>query len=145
MSTATSSQDLSNYQRFNLDGLLWAFVVHGNDVSMLPQITTKITVAELKTYYLQVLAVTENRECTVVPDSTEKVQLYVCRGGVVDAEPASNDKTWMDLAIPWLPCEPAPLWPDEILVASFQQPDGTWEPVSAPNFQRVLPTNNEQN
>lgn len=148
MSTSTSTTQapevLTNYQRFNLDGLLWAFVVHGNDVSLLPQITTKITIAQLKTYYLQVLAVTENRECTTVPDSPEKVQLYVCRGGVVDAEPASNDKTWMDLAIPWLTCDPAPLWPEEILVASFQQPDGTWEPVATPNFKRVLPIN-EQN
>jgi hypothetical protein len=72
-----------------------------------------------------------------VPESIEKVQFHICRRGVVDADPASDEKNWMELSIPWLDVQTADIWPDEFIVATFQLADGSWEKAQVPELQRT--------
>lgn len=126
----------SSTQANELDGLLSVFVVHGKDICSLVELCPRTTVGEMKTYYLNLMRSTPNRAEEYLPADASAVRFYCVQQGVAVGGPLADDKPLDSLDIPFFPEEAdahdAPLWPAEMLLATFALPDGSWEPAVFP-------------
>lgn len=120
-----------------MDGHVSTFVVHNRDICSLTRLGTKVTVAQMKAHYLEVMRSIEHRAEEYLPAEPSGIRFYLVKETVVDSTPLGDDQTWDSLKICAFPedeeqCPKENVWPEEILLATFALPDGSWEPAVFP-------------